>query len=83
MRDQDYFNKLRQKNNMAFDNWEASISEKKRIEKQLITHNRVVRKVDFLIDDIDREFAKKAKLDLKDMQFVFLAPLYRLYDNCF
>lgn len=39
MRDQDYFNKLRQKNNMAFDNWEASISEKKRIEKQLITHN--------------------------------------------
>lgn len=61
MRDQDYFNKLRQKNNMAFDNWEASISEKKRIEKQLITHNRVVRKVDFLIDDIDREFAKKAK----------------------
>lgn len=73
MRDQDYFNKLRQKNNMAFDNWEASISEKKRIEKQLITHNRVVRKVDFLIDDIDREFAKKAKLDIKDMQFVFLA----------
>lgn len=63
MRDQDYFNKLRQKNNMAFDNWEASISEKKRIEKQLITHNRVVRKVDFLMDDIDREFAKKAKLD--------------------
>ena len=71
-REHEFFDNLRKDTETGFDTWKDNIQDRCYMEEKLISRNRTIRSVDFIVDELEREFAKNVKLDVSDIGIAFL-----------